>query len=313
MNMTRVFLLLGALALAACTQSENGTAAPVSPPAGAGPFKLLIYSRTAGFRHASIEVGIAAVQELGEANGFEVTATEDPAQFNLDTLGQYKVVLFLNTTLDVLGPQEEAAFEQYIRGGGSFVGVHSAADTEHEWPFYGELVGAYFQAHPVLNQPGTLRIEDPDHPSTAHLPQPWRVPLEEFYSFGTNPRGSVRVLLNIDEGSYLQKPNTSCDPRGPTFPEGFSGVMGDHPVSWCHDKFAGRAWYTALGHEAYLYSLPDFREHLLNGIFTAARRVEANCAINPKPADVPDYVAPEQSSCLDQLPLPAASAWRNSR
>ncbi|HXG27237.1 MAG TPA: ThuA domain-containing protein [Nevskiales bacterium] len=297
----RLLLLIPVLVLAACADSNSDSGPGGSQALRSGPFKLLVYSRTAGFRHPSIEPGIQVVRQLGADNGFTVDATEDPAQFTPQNLAQYDVVMFLNTTLDVLGPAEQAAFEQYIRGGGSFVGVHSAADTEHDWPFYGELVGAYFQAHPVLNQPGVLRIEDESHPSTAHLPRPWQLPFEEFYSFSSNPRGAVRVLLSIDEGSYRQEPNTSCDPRGPTFPQGYSGVMGDHPISWCHDKFAGRAWYTALGHEPYLYFTPDYQQHLLNGILTAARRVAASCAVNPKPADVPDYVPPELRPCEAQL------------
>jgi uncharacterized protein len=301
-SLRRSLILITVLMLSACAESDSDDGiGGDNTEVRSGPFKLLLYSRTAGFRHASIEPGIQVVQQLGADNGFSVDATEDPAQFTSANLAQYEVVMFLNTTLDVLGPEQEAAFEQYIRAGGNFVGVHSAADTEHEWPFYGELVGAYFQAHPVLNQPGVLRVEDESHPAVAHLPRPWQLPLEEFYSFSSNPRGKVRVLLNIDESSYRQTPNTSCDPRGPTFPQGYSGVMGDHPISWCHDKFAGRAWYSALGHEPYLYLTPDYQQHLLNGILTAARRVRANCSVNAKPADVPDYVEPELRPCEEQL------------
>lgn len=264
-------------------------------------FSVLVFSRTAGFRHASIEAGVLTVQQLGADNGFTVDATEDHTLINSENLANYDVLMFLNTTLDVLEPEQEQAFEQYIRGGGNFVGVHSAADTEHEWPFYGEVVGAYFLAHPVLNQPGSLRVEDETHPAVAHFDNPYQVPFEEFYSFKTNPRGSVRVLLSIDESSYMQEPNTSCDPSGATFPEGYTGTMGDHPISWCHDKFAGRVWYTALGHEIYLYFTPEYQQHLLNGILTAAGRIPASCAVNPKPAEAPDYIAPELIPCQEQV------------
>lgn len=267
-----------------------------------GPFRLLVYSRTEGFRHASIPSGIRAIEALGAENDFMVDATEDPARFSSDGLAPYDVIVFLNTTLNVLPePAQRAALRDFVLDGGGFVGVHSAADSLYDWPFYESLVGAYFLAHPLLNQPGTVEVEDDTHPSTAHLPAPWTLPLEEYYSFASNPRGDVRVLLRIDESSYQQEPNTSCDPRGETFPEGFSGVMGDHPMSWCHDTFAGRAWYTALGHSAYLYDLPEFRAHLLGGILTAARRVPANCSINAKPADVPDYQPPQPETCSNQL------------
>lgn len=301
--MCRVLLSLTLLlALAACRSDGGLEAGP--PQLEEGPFKVLVYSRTAGFRHASIEVGIPVIQQLGADNDFEVDASEDPAVFTPENLAQYAVVIFLNTTLDVLDtPEQMAALEGFMASGGGYVGIHSAADTHHDWPFYGELVGAQFLAHPVLNQPGTLANEDPAHPSTAHLGESWSLLLEEFYSFKTNPRGDVRVLLRIEEDSYLQQPNTSCDPSGATFPQGFSGVMGDHPMAWCHDKFAGRAWYTALGHEPYLYLTDDFQAHILSGILIAARREAASCAVNDKPEGVPGYMPPVLEGCENQLLL----------
>ena len=307
MKYLKVFLLILFLATVGCGSDSDDDDGQANGGGGGQSteesFRALVFSRTAGFRHASIEAGVLTIQQLGEENGFEVDATEDHTLINSENLANYELLIFLNTTLDVLEAEQEQAFEQYIRGGGNFVGVHSAADTEHDWPFYGEVVGAYFQAHPVLNQPGSLRVEDPEHPSVAHLDNPWQIPFEEYYSFSSNPRGSVRVLLNIDEGSYLQTPNTSCDPSGPTFPQGFSGKMGDHPMSWCHDKFAGRVWYTALGHEIYLYFTPEFREHLLKGILTAVGRIPASCEVNPKPAELPEYIEPELTGC-EQLVLP---------
>ena len=124
-------------------------------------------------------------------------------------------------------------------------------------------------------QPGDLHLEAPDHPAVAHLPVPWTIS-DEFYSFRTNPRGTVRVLLNIDEDSYDQDPNTT-NISGSTFIIGETGTMNDHPMSWCHDRFEGRTWYTALGHSTALYADANFRRHLLNGILTAARRVAADC------------------------------------
>jgi pimeloyl-ACP methyl ester carboxylesterase len=53
--------------------------------------------------------------------------------------------------------------------------------------------------------------------------------------------------------------------------------MGDHPMTWCHEVDDGHAWYTAFGHEGYLYRTPDYREHLLGGILTAAGQVDADC------------------------------------
>lgn len=276
--------------LTACGNSQAPTTAPASGGLEAGPFKVLVYSRTAGFRHASIEAGIAAIGQLGAEGNFTVDASEDPATFSAANLAQYRVIVFLNTTLTVLDTEaQRQALVGFIANGGGWVGLHSAADTEHEWPWYLELVGAQFRSHPP-QQPGRFIVEDMTHPSTAHLPNPWTL-FDEFYSFNRNPRGQVRVLLSIDEGSYEPNPNTSCTPDQPNFPQGYNGRMGDHPMAWCHDRLGGRAWYTALGHEIYLYETPEFRQHVLNGILSTAKRIEASCAIDdPGPAVPADPV-----------------------
>ncbi|MGB1561049.1 MAG: ThuA domain-containing protein [Sinimarinibacterium flocculans] len=271
--------LLATPLLTACGDSSDDGGAGAD-----GDFRVLVFSRTAGFRHDSIETGVDTVRQLGAMHGFGVDHTEDPAAFSADNLAQYAAVLWLSTTGTVLDETQKAAFEQYVRSGGGYAGVHSASDTEYDWPFYAELVGAYFHSHPVFPlgaeggpgvQPGDLHLEAPDHPAVAHLPVPWTIS-DEFYSFRTNPRGTVRVLLNIDEDSYDQDPNTT-NISGGTFIIGETGTMNDHPMSWCHDRFEGRAWYTALGHSTALYADANFRRHLLNGILTAARRVAADC------------------------------------
>lgn len=263
---------------------------------------VLVYSHTAGFRHLSIPDGIAAIQQLGDEHGFAVEASEDPGMFTDEQLARFDAVVFLNTTGQVMTDGGRAAFQRFVRSGGGWVGVHAAADTEYEWDFYGHLLGgAWFLAHPI-QQPGTLVNEAPDQPSTAHLPERWTLPLEEFYSFQRSPRDRVRVLLSIDESTYLQDPNTTNLPNSPTFPEGESGVMGDHPMSWCLDVGAGRGWYTALGHESYLYQLPEYRQHLLGGIRTALQVVDADCAVGP--AGLPDDRPTSRAAPTDEGSAP---------
>jgi len=294
--LTALLLTGGALPLTAAGQAAAQEAGE----------RVLVFSRTTGFRHASIEVGVASVQQLGAENGFVVEATEDPAVFTDESLSGFDAVVWLNTTGNVLDQAQRAAFERYMRGGGGFVGVHSAADTEYSNEFYTQLLGgARFLAHPV-QQPGTLLKEPPDHPSTAHLGDTWTLPFEEFYSFTQSPRSAARVLLTIDEDSYDQDPNTSQIPRGPEIPEGVSGVMGDHPMSWCLDAGDGRSWYTALGHEAYLYALPDYRRHLLGGILTAAGRVDVDCTVAAAQAPQPGTAPPAAGA----PPSPSVEAAR---
>ncbi|GIJ80964.1 Type 1 glutamine amidotransferase (GATase1) [Micromonospora phaseoli] len=232
----------------------------IATPASAAdaPYDVLVFSKTAGFRHDAIPVGIQTVRDLGAANNFTVTATEDAAQFNTTNLARFEAVIFLNTTGDVLNSSQQTAFESYVNGGGGYVGVHSASDTEYDWPFYGNLVGAYFSSHPAIQQ-ATVRMENRAHPSTAHLSQSW-TRTDEWYNFRSNPRSTARVLATLDESSYS------------------GGSMGgDHPIAWCKTVSGGRSFYTAGGHTQASYSEPAFRAHLLGGIRYAAGRAKADC------------------------------------
>ena len=214
-------------------------------------FNVLVFSKTTGFRHDSIPQGIAAIEALGAEHGFAVDSTEDAERFSDDVLARYTVVVFLNTTGDVLDAGEKAAFERYIRSGGGFVGIHSASDTEYGWSWYGRLVGTWFASHPPI-QRATVHIANPDHPSMKGLPALWER-TDEWYNFRSNPRGAVQVLATLDEATYS------------------GGAMGaDHPISWCQTIDGGRSWYTAMGHTKESYDEPLFRLHLLGGIESAA-------------------------------------------
>lgn len=215
-----------------------------------GAPRVLVYTRTAGYRHGSIGTGVAALRTLGAKLGFGVDHTEDPAAFTPGNLVRYGAVLFLNTTQDVLGPAEEDAFEQYVTAGGGFVGVHAAADTEYQWPWYGELVGAWFKSHPAIQEARLVR-EDSTHPATRCLPPAW-VRTDEWYDFRSPPPADAQVLLTIDEASY----------RG-------GGMGTPHPMSWSRSIGAGRMWYTGLGHTESSYAEPAFLDHLAGGILWA--------------------------------------------
>ena len=155
--------------LTACGMSSQ--APPDSPSPVAPAFSVLVFSRTEGFRHDSIPSGIAAIRQQGATRGFSVEASEDSSAFTDDSLARFKAVVFLSTTGDVLNPQQQDAFERFIRRGGGFAGVHGIR-YRYDWPFYGGLVGVYFAGHPDI-QNATVQIEDRGHPSTSSLPQAW--------------------------------------------------------------------------------------------------------------------------------------------
>jgi type 1 glutamine amidotransferase len=225
-------------------------AAYAAGAADAADPRVLVFTKTEGFRHEAIPAAIQAVRDLGAKNGFAVTATEDDTVFTAAGLAPYDAVVFLLTTGDVLNAAEQNAFEAYIRAGHGFVGVHSAADTERDWPWYGRLVGAWSSGHPEI-QEATIDVVSPRDDSTAALPARW-TRTDEWYGFLTNPRANgVRVLMTLDESTYL--------PR--------DWAMGsDHPIAWKHEVDGGRAWYTQGGHTTESYAEPLFLGHLLGGI-----------------------------------------------
>ncbi|MHC4421338.1 MAG: ThuA domain-containing protein [Planctomycetota bacterium] len=229
---------LSGLAAAAC-QPQPAAQAP-------GPGRVLVMTKTAGFRHGSIDAGAEAISKLGAEHGFAVDVTGDAAVFAPDRLAAYDVVVFLNTTGDILERPQEAALESFVRNGGGFVGIHAATDTEYEWAWYGQLVGARFEGHGPV-QVARLIPADRDHPSTRHLPSPW-TRSDEWYRF-SDMAPDLHVLVRVQEGD------------GPA-----------RPIVWCLVFDGGRSWYTGVGHSPENFAEPLVVEHLLGGITWAMGR-----------------------------------------
>lgn len=215
---------------------------------------ILVFSKTAAFRHASIGAGKTALTKLSKEKSFTASFTEDATQFNEKNLKKYNAVIFLNTTGDILNDEQQTAFERYIQAGGGYVGIHAATDTEYGWPWYGKLAGAYFLDHPMTPsnvQNGKFIVTQKNHWSTQGMPDEFERK-DEFYSFkDISPK--INVVLKIDEKSYQGGKN-------PDF----------HPISWYQDFDGGRSFYTAMGHTDETFSEPLFLNHLLAGIKYAA-------------------------------------------
>jgi cytochrome c len=212
------------------------------------PARILVFYKTKGWQHSSIPFGIAAIQKLGAQNNYAVDTTSNTAFFTDERLKDYRAIVFLNTTGNVLNGLQQAAFERYIQAGGGFAGIHAAADTEYGWSWYGKLVGAYFESHP--NNPNvrkaTVNITDNTHQATKTLPVHWERS-DEWYNYRSYYPG-IKVLAMLDENTY----------------EG--GTTGDHPISWYHEFDGGRAFYTGLGHTGESYNESLFLTHLAGGI-----------------------------------------------
>lgn len=219
--------------------------------------KVLVFSKTAGFRHTSIEIGVEAIRKLGQQHHFEVDHTEDSTWFTPAQLSNYAAVVFLSTTGNILGQQEQLAFRNYIQAGGGFVGIHAATDTEYDWPWYGAMVGGYFKSHPKI-QKAKLQVVDHQHPATAHLKEDLWEREDEWYNF-RDLNDQAKVLLKIDESSYEGGENGSS-----------------HPMSWYHEYDGGKAFYTALGHTEASFEEENFLQHILGGLQWAMAKTKIN-------------------------------------
>ena len=256
----RLFLVLMMIVLAGCgsdgsSGDVSGDLQTTSTGSTSGTPKreiaVLLFTRTTGFRHASIPAAVGAIEaRAAAAGGVTVESTEDPGAFNDLNLSRFDAVVFLLTTGDVLDATQEGAFERYVRSGGGYAGVHSATDTEYDWPFYGALVGAYFEDHPMI-QPATVVVDDRADPSTRMLPARW-VRTDEWYNFRAQP-ADVEVLARVDETTYN------------------GGSMGStHPVVWRRVDERTRSWYTAMGHGDDSWTDSLFVDHVMGGIGWAA-------------------------------------------
>jgi cytochrome c len=219
-------------------------------------FDALVFSKTTGFRHTeAIDAGKAAIGELAAEHNFRVDITEDSTLFTERNLAQYEVVVMLHPDgQNVLADAQEIAFERYIQRGGGVVGIHAASNMNRDWPWWQDLLGgALFANHPPI-QTATMRVEDRNHPATAHLTSDTWEWTDEWYNFTADPRDkNVHVVLSVDESTY----------------EG--GTMGEgHPIAWCSNFDGGRAFYTAIGHMAEHYDDPRFRGHILGAMEWAA-------------------------------------------
>jgi type 1 glutamine amidotransferase len=218
------------------------------------PYRVLVFTKTTGYRHDSIPAAAAAIRELGRRHGFTVHTTADARRFTPRRLARYDALVFVSTTGTPLAKRsQQRALERYIRAGGGFVGIHAASDTRGRWPWYERLVGARFKRHDPGTPSAIVRVEDRRSAATRGLPAAWRR-TDEWYEFRSNPRRRAHVLASVELGA------------------------GDRPIAWCHRYDGGRSVYTAMGHTTASYAEPRFLRHLLGAIKMAAGRAEFRCA-----------------------------------
>lgn len=210
------------------------------------PKKLLILTETQGYRHTSIEAGVAMFNKHATDWGVDITSTADSKDLVTSSIKGFDVIVLLNTTGDYLDAEEEAALKDYVSTGGSILGVHAATDAEYEWDWYGYMLGGWFDSHPEI-QEGKCEVVDNAHVLTSGLPAVW-TRTDEWYNF-KNLLPDNNVTVTIDENSYT------------------GGTHGaSHPISWYRTIEKGRVFYTAMGHTEASYSEPLFIQQIQNAL-----------------------------------------------
>jgi type 1 glutamine amidotransferase len=216
--------------------------------------KILVFTKTEGYRHENIKTGIEVLKNVAIKQRWMMTATEDANYFNKIFLSKIDVVVFFNTTGDILNSSEEIALESYIKNGGGFLGIHAAADTEYDWLFYQELIAAHFASHPPTQKARLIVHKETNHPAIRHLGNEWLL-RDEWYSFRAPLKSHATLLMEVDDSSLTGKiPLTRV-----------------HPIAWAHDKFGGRAMYTGIGHTTAQFSDPVYLEHIILSIKWAGK------------------------------------------
>ncbi len=214
---------------------------------------ILVFSKTNGYRHASIADGKNMFSKMAESENWKLTFSEDSLIFNKKDLSKFDVLVFLNTTGDIFGADQKKALQKYIHKGGGFVAIHAATDTEMEWKWYVDMVGGAFKSHPK-QQKATINIINDDFKAVKHLSKTW-LHFDEWYNFREPVNPNAVVLATVDENTY----------------EG--GTMGSyHPVIWYQMYEGGKIFTTTLGHTKESYIDPDFVKMIQEAVIWAAEK-----------------------------------------
>lgn len=225
--------------------------------------KLLVYSRTAGFRHKSIATGKVALTEMGKATGaFEAVVSDDFDNFKPGKIDEFDAILFLSTTQNAFkGAENEKELQDslmnFVKSGKGFVGIHAATDTFYNWPEYGEMMNGYFDGHPW--NAGTLvhiKVEEgkESHPLVAMFDGKPLEFKEEIYQFRAPYDSSkVEMLLRLDPAKSGKV-------------GGMKRKDNDYGVAWARNWEQGRVFYCSLGHNHDMYWHPTVLRHYLAGI-----------------------------------------------
>lgn len=225
-------------------------------------FQVLLYTSPDVYHNQALPTAITQFERMAEKHFFTLTWTQLPSQLNPENLRHYAVIVFLFSNARELNAEQMDALKGHVRAGGGFVGIHSSSVDSKQDVWFKQLVGRSFRGHPE-KQTGILNVVDRQHPATLHLPERW-LWTDEWYEFGEALTPNQKVLLTVDESTYV--PLDHPQPDGTVR----VGMGGEHPIAWYQQFDGGRSFYTALGHSEIYYDDPWFLTHVYGGIYWAA-------------------------------------------
>ena len=258
-------------------------ALPKSAPAKAKKArKVLIFSKTNGFRHGSIATGAKSLAMLGEKTGaYTAVHSEDDSMFEADKLKEFDAVIMLNTTGELFRPrrlpkdaaQKKAALEReerlkknlvdFVKSGKGLAGTHSGTDTYKNWKDYNDMMGGAFAGHPWHSLVPIKNLE-PGHVVNKCFEGKGFSVKDEIYQFRLNTALATdrRMLLSLDGSKMNLKRN--------------DGRKEFYPISWVSTYGKGRTFYCSLGHRNEIYYNPVVLQHYLAGFQYALGDLEAD-------------------------------------
>lgn len=223
-------------------------------------YKVLVYTSPDLWHNPVIPTAVTELKKMAEKHFFAMDWTQQASMFNEESLKDYAVVLFLQANGGSLNEEQMNSFQNFIRQGGGFVGIHATSVTRDQDEWFQKLVGRSFTGHPE-KQTAVLTVMDHNFPACMHLTDKW-LWTDEWYEFGEALTDKMKVLLSVDESTYATKRMVDG--------QEVNGMGDFHPIAWYQEYDGGRSFYTALGHLEIHYTDPRFLDHIYGGIYWAA-------------------------------------------
>jgi type 1 glutamine amidotransferase len=234
---------------------------------------------------------------------------EDCGRINAESLKKFDAVFFFTTGDPVTNEEELNALLDFVKSGKGFLGTHCATDTMYKYAAYGEMIGAYFDGHPMGGKTKVL-VEDTKHPICKGLGESFEIS-DELYQFRTPySRDKLRVLMRLDplyveqrkadekkrmaadkvkkeeqlaklksagkgdsdEAKKLEKELKDWDKKKP----GIKREDNDYAMTWVRQYGKGRVFYTALGHGENVWRDPRFQTMMVQAIKWATGEIDGD-------------------------------------